>query len=239
MSISPMAERLRQRYFGNDKHPYRIFEEQVESLLTPRATLLDVGCGRTAPVLRKFAGRAGRLVGIDVIEFENTPGDLELHRGDAANINLPSGSVDVIMARSVMEHLTDPVGAFREMHRVLAPGGSLVFLTANLWDYASIIARIVPNSWHPKIVQHVEGRAPEDVFPIAYRCNTRRAIRRLAATTGFEISRFDYLGQYPGYFMFNGPLFLLATGYEKLLQRVPALSFLRGWILAVLVRKAT
>lgn len=237
MSISPMAERLRQRYFGNDKHPYRTFEEQVERLLTPSSTLLDVGCGRTAPVLRKYKGRAGRLVGIDVIEFENAPDDLELHRGDASNISLPPGTVNVIMARSVMEHLTEPVGAFREMNRVLAPGGSLIFLTANLWDYASIIARIVPNSWHPQIVQAVEGRAPEDVFPIAYKCNTKGAIRRLAAQTGFEVSRFDYLGQYPGYFMFNGPLFFMATGYEKVLQKVPGLAFLRGWILAVLVKK--
>jgi SAM-dependent methyltransferase len=208
-------------------------------LLTPQSTLLDVGCGRTAPVLRKFAGRAGRLVGVDLVEFENTPGDLELHRGDASDIRLPSASVNVIMARSVMEHLTHPVSAFKEMHRVLAPGGSLVFLTANLWDYASLIARVVPNAWHPTIVQHVEGRAPEDVFPIAYRCNTKGAIRRLAANAGYDVSRFDYLGQYPGYFLFNGPLFLVATGYEKILQRVSALGFLRGWILAVLVKRAT
>jgi hypothetical protein len=34
--------------------------------------------------------------------------------------------------------------------------------------------------------------------------------------------------------MFNGPLFLVATGYEKLLRRVRPLRFLQGWILAVL-----
>jgi hypothetical protein len=51
---------------------------------------------------------------------------------------------------------------------------------------------------------------------------------------GFEIVTFRYLSQYPSYFMFNGFLFLLATGYEKLLRRFDALGFLRGWIFVTL-----
>jgi hypothetical protein len=34
--------------------------------------------------------------------------------------------------------------------------------------------------------------------------------------------------------MFSAPLFLLATAYEKLLSRVDALRFLRGWIFVTL-----
>ena len=34
--------------------------------------------------------------------------------------------------------------------------------------------------------------------------------------------------------MFNGFLFLLATGYEKTISRFEALAFLRGWLLVEL-----
>ena len=93
---------------------------------------------------------------------------------------------------------------------------------------------MIPNRFHPWIVSKTEGRAEQDVFPIAYRTNTRRAVARWTRQTGFEIVRLDYLGQYPAYFMFKGFLFLLATGYEKLIDRIPALHFLRGWLLATL-----
>ncbi len=90
-----------------------------------------------------------------------------------------------------------------------------MFLTANLGEYAPLIARIVPNRFHPWVTSKIEGREPEDVFPIAYRTNTRGAVGRLAKQAGFEIVAFNYLGQYPSYFMFNGFLFLLGTAYEK------------------------
>jgi hypothetical protein len=117
---------------------------------------------------------------------------------------------------------------------VLKPGGHFIFLTANLWDYASLIASIVPNRFHPWIVSKTEGREEKDVFPIAYRTNTRRAVERWSRRSGFEVVSFRYVGQYPSYFMFNGLLFLLATGYEKVISSVSALNFLQGWIFVTL-----
>ena len=61
-------------------------------------------------------------------------------------------------------------------------------------------------------------------------------VRRLAAQAGLDVVGFRYLGQYPAYFMFNGPLFLAASLYEKTIARFEALHFLRGWILVTLQR---
>ena len=138
-----------------------------------------------------------------------------------------------------MEHIENPLNVYCELHRVMKPGGHFVFLTANFWDYAALIASVVPNRLHPWIVARTEGRAEEDVFPTRYRTNTRAAVTRLANETGFEIASFRYLGQYPSYFMFNGFLFLLATGYEKLVSKVKPLNFLRGWIFVVLRKPGT
>jgi ubiquinone/menaquinone biosynthesis C-methylase UbiE len=231
--MSPFAARLKARYF-TDPHPYELFEEEVKQYLRPGDTLLDAGCGRTAPVLQKFKGRARRLIGVDRVEYPEQQDGLELYRCDLSTTPLDDACVDIAMARSVMEHIGDPESVYREMHRVLKPGGYFLFLTANFWDYASMIAWIIPNRWHPWIVSRTEGRLEQDVFPIAYRTNTRRAIKRWSRSAGFQIVSMRYLGQYPCYFMFNAPLFLLATGYEKLIGRVPSLHFLRGWILVTL-----
>jgi len=235
--MSNLTEQLRERFYGDDVHPYELFERGVAAALRPGDTLLDAGCGRTAPVLAKFRGRAARLIGVDLVDYTSEVEGIELIKGDLASVPLPDASVDLIMSRSVMEHVTDPIAVYTELGRLLRPGGGLIFLTANLWDYAALIAKAIPNRMHPWIVARTEGRAEEDVFPTAYKTNTRGAVARWAAATGFEIESFRHLSQYPNYFMFSAPLFLVATAYEKAIRKVDALGFLRGWIFVTLRKK--
>jgi ubiquinone/menaquinone biosynthesis C-methylase UbiE len=231
--MTALAQRLKDKYFRQD-HPYQIFEREVENCLRPEYTLLDAGCGRTAPILAKYRGKARRLIGVDMVEFGAAMPELELYHSDLAAIPIEDNCVDLMMARSVMEHVTDPARVYSESYRVLKPGGHFIILTANLWDYASLIAKLIPNRFHPWIVSKTEGREEHDVFPVAYRTNTRGAVEKWVKHAGFEIVSFRYLGQYPSYFMFNGFLFLLATAYEKLIGKYSALNFLQGWIFVTL-----
>jgi SAM-dependent methyltransferase len=232
--VTALAQRLKDRYFAGCEHPYLTLEKRVAEQLRPEHTLLDAGCGFTAPILSKFRGRAARLIGVDLVEFDRPIDGIELYRRDLADTGLPPASVDTVMCRSVMEHLTDPLAVYREIRRILRPGGCFIFLTGNAWCYSAIAARLVPNRFHPWIVARTEGRQERDVFPVAYRTNTRSRAERLSAASGLRIEAFEYRGQYPSYFMFNGALFLLATAYEKLITRFDALRFLRGWILVTL-----
>jgi SAM-dependent methyltransferase len=233
-SVAHPADKLLRKYYGDSKHPYRAFEEAVEAALTPRCVLLDAGCGRGVPVLQKYLGRASRLVGVELVEFNDVPAGIETFNADLSRVPLPDHSVDIVMSRSVFEHLTDPLAVYREMFRLLRPGGKLIFLTANLWDYATLIARLVPNRLHGRIVAAVEGRAEEDVFPTAYKTNSSADIRRLARASGFVVRDLRYLGQYPNYFMFSRALFLIGTAYDKIVTHFESLKFLRGWILVTL-----
>lgn len=236
--MTTLSERLLARYYAGVPHPYKLFENKVNALLGDGSlVLLDAGCGRTVPVLRKYLGRARRLIGVELVPFTDVPAGIETHNSDLAHLPLADASVDLIMSRSVFEHLTDPESVYREFSRVLKPGGRVVFLTANMWDYGTLVARLVPNRLHGRIVKVVEGREEEDTFPTAYKTNTRAAVDRLAAASGFEVESFDYLSQYPNYLMFNGLLFLVGTGFEKLISRFQALKFLRGWIMVTLVRR--
>lgn len=232
--MTTSAERLRSHFYARDRHPYRYFDRKVSSLLTIDSVLLDAGCGRTVPVLRTYIGQAKRLIGVEIVEFTDVPDGIETHTGDLANLPLDSSSVDLIMSRSVFEHLQDPESIYREFGRVLKPGGSVVFLTANMWDYGTLVARMVPNRFHAKIIKKIEGRAEEDTFPTAYKTNTRKDVDRLASAAGLEISSFTYLNQYPNYLMFNSFLFLIGVAYERITTRFDALKILRGWILVTL-----
>ena len=234
--MTAMAQRLLTKYYGNSPHPYRLFEQAVDKALgaAGQKVLLDAGCGRTVPVLRKYLGRASHLIGIELVDFTDVPPGIEVHKTDLANIPLPDASVDVIMSRSVFEHLTDPESVYREFQRLLRPGGVVIFLTANMWDYGTLVARIVPNRFHARIVSKVEGRAEEDTFPTEYRTNTRSDVDRLAGQAGLKVLGFEYLGQYPNYLMFNGALFFIGMCFEKLTSRFNALRCLRGWILVTL-----
>ncbi len=236
--MSPLAIRLRDQFYKSDLHPNRIFERQVDALIKPGETvLLDAGCGRTAPVLRKFLGKARRLIGVELVDFTDVPTGIEAYNTDLAHLPLPDASVDLIISRSVFEHLTDPEPVYHELSRVLRPGGKIVFLTANLWDYGTMIARIVPNRFHAKIVKAVEGRNEEDTFPTAFRTNSRSAVDGYAAQAGLRVNRFEYVSQYPNYLMFNGVLFFLGMCFEKTINYFDALRFLRGWILVTLEKR--
>lgn len=232
--MTALSEKLLKRYYTSSAHPYRVYERRVDSLLQPGVTLLDAGCGRTVPVLKNYLGRAGRLIGVELVEFSEVPPGIETHNADLAKLPLADGCVDLIMSRSVFEHLSDPDSVYREFARVLRPGGAVVFLTANLWDYGTMVARLVPNRFHAKIVRYVEGRAEEDTFPTAFKTNTPSDVERLAANAGLKVESFQYLSQYPNYLMFNGALFFLGMCFEKLISRFEALRFLRGWIMVTL-----
>ena len=237
----PSVDEQRERFFSQHPHPYAVLDTWIREQLPAgnEKAIVDIGCGRTAPVLKKYKGQAARLIGVDLVEFTEQNEDVELYNSDISSMPfLATESVDLVFCRSVMEHVVEPDRVFSEIHRVLKPGGHFIFLTANVYDYASIIAMLIPNRYHARIVKYTEGRAEEDTFPTQYKCNSKKRIQSLSHDHLFDVSKFEYLGQYPSYFYFNKYAHYMASMYEILLRNTPALHFLQGWILADLSRKA-
>jgi ubiquinone/menaquinone biosynthesis C-methylase UbiE len=212
-----------------------VFESHIQRIVDRDTSVLDIGCGRTAPVLRTLLGKVGRLRGIDCIDFALAEPGLELVRNSFERMSdIGDASVDLAYSRSVMEHVQDTDRAFSELCRVLRPGGAYLFLTPNAWDYATLVSRAIPNRFHGAIVKLVEGRDPNDVFRAYYRANSFSAITALAQRHGLRVEHMEYLGQYPAYFTFSRVAFYIAGAYERTIRRSPSLHFLRGWIMGEL-----
>ena len=94
--------------------------------------ILDIGCGPgtiTIDLARVVA--PGLVAGIDrsaeVIEgaaaTDGLPDNVTFAVGDVYTLNAGDGSFDVVHAHQVLQHLSGPVAALREMRRVCRPGG--------------------------------------------------------------------------------------------------------------------
>lgn len=237
--MTTLTQKMNERFFGCDEHPYRFFEREIERYLRPYHTILDAGCGRSANLLLKYKRKAKKLIGVDLVDFDPKilHENIELLSSDLIDIKLESESVNLVISRSVLEHLKEPLTVFLEIHRVLKQGGYFIFLAPNLGHYTTIFSKLIPNKFHSWIVSKTEGREEQDVFSTYYRSNSFYTIKKLAQKSGFTFISINYLGQYPNYFNFNPALFIIATAYEKVINRFNFLSFLRGWLLVVLKKE--
>jgi ubiquinone/menaquinone biosynthesis C-methylase UbiE len=93
---------------------------------------------------------------------------------------LEDGSVDLAVCDWVLEHVQDPAAFVDELDRVLRPGGAFVARTINRRSLLALGSRAVPSRAHAAVLARMQpGRAAQDVFPTAYRMNTRAALAPL------------------------------------------------------------
>ena len=127
-------------------HTWRTIENSAAYLLPHLSAgldVLDVGCGPgtiTVDLARRVA--PGTVIGIDrsddVVEVARRQAHgvdgVLFEAGDVYRLAHPDASFDVVHAHQVLQHLSDPVAALREMRRVCRPGGVVAARDA---DYAS------------------------------------------------------------------------------------------------------
>lgn len=174
------------------------FYQRINALLSPDNTVLEFGAGRGGFVddsvayrrrLRWLRGKVASVVGVDIDEaiLQNPSLDVALVITSGAPLPLEDGSVDIVVADWVFEHLRDPTWAASEIGRVLRRGGWICARTPNRYGYIAVASRLVPNSLHGRFLRRLQpAKLAQDTFPTMYRMNTRRTIERLFPTDMYE-----------------------------------------------------
>ena len=152
---------------------------------------LDIGCGHdVVPVWVDHPARHLKpQVGID-LDFEALQRNTQVRwRVSASGEGLPFGAAtfDLVTANMVVEHVLTPEALFREVSRVLRPGGRFVVHTPNVHGYTTVLTRLIPAGLRARVASKLQGRLVEDVYPTHYRANSVDAVRSLAAQTGFKV----------------------------------------------------
>lgn len=139
--------------------------DDLERLIPDRQpsypVVLDIGCGWGHSLLELAARfRPQQLIGIDIdlamvqaaarrVRAEGVPA--ELRQGPAARLPVGDGSVDLLFCHQTFHHLVDQEAAIAEFHRVLRPGGVLLFAESTKAYIDSWIIRLLFR--HPMEVQ--------------------------------------------------------------------------------------
>ncbi|SEH11709.1 class I SAM-dependent methyltransferase [Thermoleophilum album] len=206
-----VRERLRQLYEQADQENRQTILRLV--LPAPGGTLLDVGCGDGSWTL-EVASRteASHVIGLDgsspLISAASKRGiDARLSEL-AEEWPLPEHSVDIVHSNQVIEHLSDTDHFFREIRRVLKPGGYAIISTNNLASWHNLFFLIL--GWQPPAA-HVSDEVivgnpinfdqgvtcGEGSYPLHRRLFTHRALAELAGHHGLTLDAARGAGYYP------------------------------------------
>lgn len=184
--------------------------------------LLDLGCGRGG-LVEQLEFPLNKMVGVDPDVRSLREHRLADRRppmprlvGFSELLPFAAESFDLVFASWLLEHLQQPATVFRQIGRVLRPGGIFVFITPNKRHPLSRLNRLAGRfaGLQGGAVQRLYGRAPEDTFPVRYRANTAAELQELARFGEMNLAQLEAISD-PTYLAFRPFLLRLAGRLES------------------------
>lgn len=234
------------RYYQSNpswQTPYERWCELISRYVPAKSTILEIGGGPTLDLTRRLRPMADRLFGLDIdpIIKNNTLLDHSIVYGGDKFTGIDDDVIDVAVADWVNEHIANPGKHFREVNRVLKPGGLYISRTVNLYHYKALAARCTPRRLQTPFVRWLRHTSFEDYDPyeVYYRANTRRRIEHLSKKAGLIVRSYETIESIPAYGWGARPLFFLFMGYERFVNSSPQFECLRHTIQCVLQKGTT
>jgi SAM-dependent methyltransferase len=203
-----------------------------------RPVIADVGAGNRCPYRMYLSeGDRVRIVGVDVsTEAMRENPDLDERRVADVVVDLPfaDGEVDLLVSRSVLEHLSDVEAFVRHSARVLRPGAHSIHVFPSRYAHFALINRLIPNAWTKRVMRYVY---PKNVsgFPAFYDRCYYTAMREVFDRNGFDVveARISYYAS--DYYTFFFPLFVVSMLYEIVIWSLNAKNL--GATVLIVARK--
>lgn len=217
------------------------YARRLSQFIPAGGAWLELGCGRgLVPDWLPDPPRQleHRAVGLDS-DFTALAAHRGLrHRvaGDVHRLPFRDATFDVITANMVVEHLQEPAGLFREVHRVLKPNGRMLIHTPNMHGYTTRLAQVVPERFKALLARVIQHRRTEDVYPAYYRANSEVALTTAASAAGLALMRCEHVLTSPQ--LYNVPV---AVFFELLWLRQlakPGREGRRPVLIATLVKSS-
>jgi len=226
--------RLAEKYYAGVPTRDSLLDAAVLPVLAPTHKLLDAGCGDTLLLLRRYGPKSAFGIGVDIVRpsarvSERTTVTL----GDLAQLPFRDEVFDLIVSRSVVEHLENPGAVFKELSRTMKRGGRLIFTTPNKYYYSCLVAGVIPFRWKSRYMRWMFGQDGYHHFPVFYRANTRTALRRVASDAGLSMTCIRAIRHYPLYLLFSPFLFRVGILYDRLITWLRLDSLQSNWLVVM------
>jgi SAM-dependent methyltransferase len=210
---------------------FRLCRQQIPA----GAEILEVGAG-PSNINSEALGKIGRVTGLDV--DEDVKKNQWLAKAvvfDGKKFPFPNESFDACVSNFVLEHVEHPEEHFREVARVLRPGGVYCVRTPNLFHYVSMGARLMPHSLHLLLANRLRALSEDahDPYPTWFRANTRGKLRKLCRMAGLGKPTMTMIEPEPAYGSAHALLFYPMMMYERVVNATRALARFRITILMV------
>lgn len=196
------------------------FHDICRSRIRSGSEILEIGAGpsnQTTEVLSSI----GAVTGLDVDDAVlGNEFCTKAKVFDGLQIPFPGSSFDACVSNWVLEHVDNPEAHFREVARVLRPGGVYCFRTPNLYHYVSLGSRLTAHSVHLAVANRLRGMAPEahDPYPTYYRANTAKRLRVLSQHAGLSVDSVEMIEPEPSYGRIHAVLFYPMMIYERIVN---------------------
>jgi len=154
----------------------------------------------------------------------------------ATGIPYEDNRFDVVFSDNVLEHLEEPLQVFREVNRVLKPGGVFLFKTPNKYHYMPVIARLTPHVFH-QYINRLRGRAEVDTFPTRYRANSRDDVIQLATAADMLVEQIELIEGRPEYMRMTWLSYLAGMAYERMVNASELFAMFRILLVGILRKK--
>jgi SAM-dependent methyltransferase len=176
-------------------------------------TMLDVGCGLGTDSVLLHLATGVRITGVDMDQMSLETGAVRVawlserlrfdpgviatpRKMNAANLAFDAASFDVVWSNESIEHIHPTDALFREVHRVLKPGGTFVVINQNGLSMYERLKAIRTRGFdvYNKDIDPCSG---EEILIAEERLLTPGACRRLLKRVGFSDPRVALNGVIP------------------------------------------